>query len=127
MLTVFTRPLCAMCAVMSQWLQDLKIAYREIDVTAVPEARRILRGMTRGSMSVPTLLLEDGHEVQGLARSAPEGSWEHTAPGFTFVPGDIRQEGLEASAMAGCEVVIHAASSFTAEDDPESVMYGSAV
>ena len=70
MLTVFTRPLCAMCAVMSQWLQDLKIAYREIDVTAVPEARRILRGMTRGSMSVPTLLLEDGRVLIEPSRKA---------------------------------------------------------
>jgi glutaredoxin len=70
MLTIFTRPLCAMCTVMAQWLQDLKIAYREIDVTAVPEARRILRAMTRGSMSVPTLLLEDGRVLVEPSRKA---------------------------------------------------------
>lgn len=67
-LTLFTRPLCAMCAVMTHWLQELRIAYREIDITAVPEARRILRGLTRGELSVPTLVLEDGRVLVEPAR-----------------------------------------------------------
>lgn len=69
-ITLFTRPLCAMCAVMTHWLQELRIAYREIDVTAVPEARRILRGLARGELSVPTLVLEDGRVLVEPAREA---------------------------------------------------------
>ncbi len=69
-LTVFTRPLCAMCAVVTKWLKDLKVAYREIDVTAVPEARRILRALTRGDLSVPTLVLEDGRVLVEPSRHA---------------------------------------------------------
>lgn len=69
-LTLFTRPLCAMCAVMTHWLEELRIAYREIDITAVPEARRILRGLTRGELSVPTLVLEDGRVLVEPAREA---------------------------------------------------------
>lgn len=59
-ITLFTRPLCAMCAVLTHWLQELRVAYREIDITAVPEARRIVRGLTGGELSVPVLVLEDG-------------------------------------------------------------------
>ncbi len=69
-LTVLTRPLCAMCAVMSKWLRDLKVTYREIDVTAVPEARRILRALTRGSLSVPTLVFHDGRVLVEPTREA---------------------------------------------------------
>lgn len=36
------------------------IAYREIDVASVPEARRVLRALTRGELSVPTLVLGNG-------------------------------------------------------------------
>lgn len=70
MLTVFTRPLCAMCAVMAKWLRDLKISYREVDVTAVPEARRILRALTRGELSVPTAVLQDGRVLVEPSRKA---------------------------------------------------------
>jgi len=59
-ITLFTRPLCAMCAVVTHWLQQLRIVYREIDITTVPEARRIVRGLTRGELSVPVVVLEDG-------------------------------------------------------------------
>lgn len=59
-ITLFTRPLCAMCAVVTHWLQELRVTYREVDVAAVPEARRIVRGLTRGELSVPVLVLEDG-------------------------------------------------------------------
>jgi len=59
-ITLFTRPLCAMCAVVTHWLQELRVAYREIDIAAVPEARRIVRGLTRGELSVPVVVLEDG-------------------------------------------------------------------
>ena len=67
-ITLFIRPLCGMCAVMKQWLADLRLAYREIDVSAVPEARRILRGLTRGELSVPTLVLADGRVLVEPAR-----------------------------------------------------------
>lgn len=70
MLTLFTRPLCAMCAVMAKWLQDLKVTYREVDVTAIPEARRILRALTRGELSVPALILEDGRVLVEPSRNA---------------------------------------------------------
>lgn len=69
-LTVFTRPLCAMCAVMRHWLRALNVAYREIDVTSVPDARRILRALTRGDLAVPTLVLEDGRVLIEPSRQA---------------------------------------------------------
>ena len=43
-----------------QDLAELKVAYREIDITAVPEARRILRGLAGGDLSIPTIQFEDG-------------------------------------------------------------------
>lgn len=67
-ITLFTRPLCGMCAVLMHWLQELRVAYREIDIAAVPEARRIVRGLTRGELSVPVLVLEDGRVLVEPAR-----------------------------------------------------------
>lgn len=61
MLTLFTSSLCGMCAVMKGWLDELRVAYREVDINVVPEARRVLRGIARGQLSVPTIILEDGH------------------------------------------------------------------
>jgi hypothetical protein len=36
------------------------VAFRVIDVGTVPEARRIVRALTRGETIVPTLILENG-------------------------------------------------------------------
>ncbi len=69
-ITLFIRPLCGMCAVMKQWLSVLKVAYREVDISAVPEARRILRALAHGDPSVPTLVLEDGRVLIEPARQA---------------------------------------------------------
>lgn len=69
-LTVLTRPLCAMCAVVTKWLRDLKIAYREIDVADAPEARRLLRALSQGYLSVPTLVLRDGRILVEPSREA---------------------------------------------------------
>jgi glutaredoxin len=60
MLTLFTSSLCGMCAVMKGWLDDLKVAYRAVDIDLVPEARRVLRGIARGQLAVPTIILENG-------------------------------------------------------------------
>lgn len=68
-ITLFVRPLCGMCDVVKQWLADLKVAYREIDVSAVPEARRILRALAHGEPAVPTLVLEDGRVLVEPARA----------------------------------------------------------
>lgn len=68
--TLFVRPLCGMCAVVKRWLGDLRVAYREIDVSADPGARRILRALTRGDLLVPTLILEDGRVLIEPARDA---------------------------------------------------------
>lgn len=68
MITLFTRPLCAMCGVVTHWLRELRLVYREIDITSVPEARRIVRGLTHGELSVPVLVLEDGRVLVDPAR-----------------------------------------------------------
>jgi hypothetical protein len=45
---------------MKHWLSGLNVAFRVIDVGTVPEARRIVRALTRGDTIVPTLILENG-------------------------------------------------------------------
>lgn len=70
MVTVFTRPLCAMCSVMIHWLRELRVAHREIDVAAVPEARRLLRALGGGELAVPSLVLEDGRVLVEPSREA---------------------------------------------------------
>lgn len=60
MLTLFASPLCGMCAVVKRWLNELHVAYREVDIEVVPEARRVLRGLAGGFLSVPTIVFEDG-------------------------------------------------------------------
>lgn len=69
-LTLFTRPLCAMCAVVTHWLQELRVAYREIDITAAPEARLIVRRLARGDLSVPVVVLRDGRVLIEPTREA---------------------------------------------------------
>ena len=60
MLTLFTSSPCGMCAVMKGWLDDLKVAYHQVDIDLVPEARRVLRGIARGQLAVPTIILDNG-------------------------------------------------------------------
>lgn len=69
-ITLLTRPLCAMCLVMAKWLTDLKVAYREIDVAAAPAARRMLRKVAGGELAVPTLVFEDGRVLVEPTRKA---------------------------------------------------------
>ncbi len=69
MLTVLTRPLCAMCAVVMHWLDEAKVAYREVDVTSEPRARRFLRRITGGDVSVPAVVLGDGRVLVEPGRS----------------------------------------------------------
>jgi glutaredoxin len=59
-----------MCAVVASWLRDLKVSYREIDVTDRPNARRILRALTHGELSVPTVVLADGRVLVEPSRKA---------------------------------------------------------
>lgn len=58
--TLITGPLCGMCAVVKGWLAELGVAYRETDITADVAARRLVRRLAHGYVSVPTLVFEDG-------------------------------------------------------------------
>lgn len=62
-------------------------------------------------------LLEGGHEVRGIARRAPEGVAVGTARGFSFVPGDVRDDAAVGTTLQGCDVVIHLAASSSPDDN----------
>jgi NADH dehydrogenase len=63
------------------------------------------------------LLLEQGHEVRGLARHSPEHTGSQgTASGFTFIPGDVRLRADVGGLLEGCDRVVHMAASFSPED-----------
>jgi nucleoside-diphosphate-sugar epimerase len=71
------------------------------------------------------MLLEEGHEVCGLARSPQRREPGGTVEGFDFVEGDVRDAARVRSLVEGCELVIHLASSVRAEDDiPGIITHG---
>lgn len=70
MIILLTRSLCGLCLVMAKWLGDLKVVYREVDIAAVPGARRMLRTLTGGDLAVPTLVFEDGRVLVEPSREA---------------------------------------------------------
>lgn len=70
LVTVFTSPLCGMCAVAKKWLADLGVGYREIDVAVTPDARRHLRRIADGYVSVPTFVFADGTTLVEPTREA---------------------------------------------------------
>lgn len=61
------------------------------------------------------LLIDEGHEVRGLARSAPRSG--PAGLGIEFVAGDVRNRDRVSEACEGCEYIVHLAASFSPDDD----------
>lgn len=59
-LTVYTTPYCGDCHIVKRYLASRGIAYREVDLLDEPEARRFVRAVAGGHVSVPTVAFPDG-------------------------------------------------------------------
>ena len=59
-LTVYTTQWCHDCIFTKRLLSEWGVPYREIDIAESDEARADVRRMTRGYLSVPTLVFADG-------------------------------------------------------------------
>jgi dihydroflavonol-4-reductase len=57
-------------------------------------------------------LVEAGHDVVGLTRSAEKADWMMSDTGASFVTGDMRAVDDFAAALDGCDAVVHTAAYF---------------
>lgn len=68
-------------------------------------------------------LVEGGHEVRGMARSAVDpGVTSGTADHFEFRKGDVRHDTAVDRLLDGCEAVVHLAASFNPGDRGEEII-----
>ena len=59
-LRIYTTVTCGQCWVLKLWLKRQAIPYKEIGIENDAEARRFVRRVADGYMSVPTVVLPDG-------------------------------------------------------------------
>lgn len=59
-LRIYTTVTCGQCWVMKLWLKRQGIPYTEIGIENDAEARRFVRRVAEGYMSVPTVVLPNG-------------------------------------------------------------------
>jgi NADH dehydrogenase len=70
---------------------------------------------------IPVLLAE-GHELRGMARSEPQPASGPTVTGFEFRRGDVRNETLLQWLFDGSSVAIHLAASFAPSPDAGDII-----
>lgn len=62
-LLVYTTVTCGQCWFLKLWLKRQRIPYREIGIENDDEARRFVRRVADGYMSVPIVVLPDGRTL----------------------------------------------------------------